>query len=194
MEDLLRPGGRLCDRPSPCQAWWIRTLSILLLRWIKHQEHEPWLPRRNDIRLPTGIFNTASHKTNIHMSRGTWYEMFLPFNVLAYRGDGGLGAWETQKSTSSEKKPPSKVNVPPHSLPVSRNAVANCKEPFQHASKTNSTHKWEWLYTTSSRVALFVYLLRRSVVRFHWGQIIISACLRKHHHMAARMGNGMLCA
>jgi hypothetical protein len=47
-------------------------------------------------------------------------------------------------------------------------------------------------HTTSSRVALFVYSVRRFVVRFHGGKIKISACLREHHHTAARTGNGML--
>jgi len=47
--------------------------------------------------------------------------MFLPINALAYEytGDDGMGARETQKTTSSGKKLPSRMNVPPHSLSVS---------------------------------------------------------------------------
>jgi hypothetical protein len=45
--------------------------------------------------------------------------MFLPIHALAYTGDGGMGARETQKPTSSGKKLPSRMNVPPHSFSVS---------------------------------------------------------------------------
>jgi hypothetical protein len=115
-------------------------------------------------------WHTVSHKTKIHnfMSGGTWYEMSLPINALAYSGDSWLGAWETQKSTSSRKNPPSKIIVPPHSLSVPIPAEANCKEPFQHASKTNSTQVGMIIYNQfkGGTVRVFSPQVCRS---FPWG-------------------------
>jgi hypothetical protein len=118
-------------------------LSTLLLKRIKHLEHGPWLPRRNDIRLPTGVFNTATHKNKIHMSGGTWQDMFLPINALAYAGDGGMGAREIQKSTSSGRKLPSRVNVTPHSLPVPIKCWGELQRTFP-TGQQNQQHTTRW--------------------------------------------------
>jgi len=83
------------------------------------------------------------------------------------------------------------MNVPPHSLSVSRKCWSELQGPFQHANKTNSklvgmvknyVPYLNYHHTTSSRVALIVYSVRGFVVGFHEGQIKISACLREHQH------------
>ena len=186
----MLPPGRVFDRQPPRQAWWLRKLPIPLFKWVKNQEHLS--EHNNDCRqemtyaYQTGIFKTASHKNKTRMSR-TWYEMFLPINALAYTGDGGLGTRENMKTTSSKKKLCSKVNMPSHSLSVPRKCWANCREHFQYASKTNSIQGGmiinhapylNYHYTTNPCVAMFVYFVRRFVVRFHGDQIKISAYVR----------------
>lgn len=145
MEDFIRLAGRLYDGPSTYQAWWIRKLPIRILNWIKHQEHEPWLPRRNDICLPTGIFKTASHKNKIHDVRRNLVSYVPAHQCLGlYWGRWDGGKRNPEVYVLREETPFQNERSATFAFRFNKMLKRTARNRSNMPAK-RTAHKWEWL-------------------------------------------------